>query len=107
MIRDIVAFDWDAPLSAVERASLIDELASNVVARGLQTPVTWMLDIHAPLMPLAGQAAIAFSPALSTLFAGGAADLQKYSRLMREPGSVDELIRSIEQRTQEHKIGTR
>ncbi|MDR3708236.1 MAG: hypothetical protein P4L33_08040 [Capsulimonadaceae bacterium] len=107
MIKDVLAFDWDAPLAPADRAKMLEELASKVVARGLQTPVIWMLEIHGPLMPLVGQATIAFSPAFATLFAGGAAELQKYTRLMREPGSTDELVRLIERKTEEGQLGAR
>lgn len=95
------AFDWDAPVPDDERDRLLEKMANQVVRRGLAMPAVWMLEIHQPVMPLLGQAAIAFSPFLGALFAGGAFDLQKYTSLMRRRENVDRLIALIDRREEE------
>ena len=90
-------FDWDAPVSDDERDKLLSKMAAQVVRRGLTMPAIWMLEVHRPVMPLAGQAGIVFSPFLGTLFAGGAFDLQKYIKLMQKRENVDRLIALIDQ----------
>jgi acyl-CoA reductase-like NAD-dependent aldehyde dehydrogenase len=96
MIREITSFDWNAPVSPEEREQILRKIAAQVTKRGLQTPALWMLEIHKPLMPLGSQFAVAFSPLLGALMAGGARDLQKITKLMQEPGNVDRLIELIE-----------
>lgn len=107
MFRDIINFDWDASVPREHRDELIEKLADNIVKRGLQTPALWMLEIHKPLMPLGGQLAIAFSPMLGPLFAGGAQDLQTITKLMREPGATDQLISLIQQKSEESEFAAR
>jgi hypothetical protein len=107
MIREIVAFDWDQPVTPQDRDAILENLASQIVRRGLQVPSLWMLEIHRPLMPLCGQIAIGLGPVLGTFFADGAYDLRKYTKLMREPGTVEELIRTIERKSEEHRLAAR
>ena len=107
MIREIAAFDWDLAVPAADRDAILENLAVRIVALGLQVPAIWMLEMHRPLMPLCGQVAIALGPALGTFFAGGAADMQKYTKLMREPGATEELIRRIELKTEEQQLAAR
>jgi hypothetical protein len=99
------AFDWDNPVPDEERDQLLEKMADQVVKRGLTLPAVWMLEIHQPVMPLMGQAAIVFSPFLGTLFAGGAFDLQKYTKLMQRRGNVSRLIALIERREEEARAG--
>jgi len=94
-------FDWDVPLPDDERDRLLEKMANQVVRRGLAMPAVWMLEVHRPIMPLAGQAGIVFSPFLGTLFAGGAFDLQKYIKIMQRRENVDRLIHLIDQAEEE------
>src|SRR5690348_4177614 len=94
------AFDWDTPISDDERDRLLAKMATKVVSGGLATPAMWMLEIHRPLMPIAGQIGIVFSPFLGTLFAGGAFDLQKYVKIMQRRDNVDRLIAMIEEKAE-------
>jgi len=89
-------FDWDAPVPDDERDRLLGKMADQLVRRGLTMPAIWMLEVHRPIMPLAGQAGIVFSPFLGTLFAGGAFDLQKYIKIMQRRENVDRLIALID-----------
>lgn len=98
-------FDWDAPVPDDERDRLLAKMADQVARRGLSLPAVWMLEIHRPIMPLLGQAAIAFSPFLGTLFAGGAFDLQKYTKLMQRQENVERLIGLIDEREDELRAG--
>jgi hypothetical protein len=95
------AFDWDAPVPDDERDRLLEKMADQVVRRGLAMAAIWMLEVHRPIMPLAGQAGIVFSPFLGTLFAGGAFDLQKYIKIMQKRENVDRLINLIDRAEEE------
>lgn len=97
-------FDWDAPVPDDERDRLLEKMANQVVKRGLALPAVWLLEIHQPVMPLLGQATIVFSPFLGALLAGGAFDLQKYTKLMQQRENVDQLIALIEQREEKVRV---
>ena len=97
-------FDWDRPVGDDERDGILNKVAQQVVRRGLATPAVWMLEIHRPIMPLAGQMGIVFSPLLGTLFSGGAFDLQRYIKLMQRRENVDRLVALIEEKEKEERV---
>lgn len=107
MTGNMFAFDWDAPMTAEEEDRVIDAIARRIAKHGLETPAIWMIEIHRPLFSLLGQGAIVFSPGLAPFFARGAYDLQKVSKVMRSPGCVDKLVRQIELRAEEVRLGSR
>jgi hypothetical protein len=92
-------FDWDRPVPDDERDALLGKIADAVVARGLQTPAIWFLEVHKPLAPLGGQFGIALSPFLGIFFGGGAFDLQKYTKLLQSTQNIDLLIRLIDSKS--------
>nr|CAA9226222.1 hypothetical protein AVDCRST_MAG63-768 [uncultured Armatimonadetes bacterium] len=89
---------WDEPLSDEEREALLDRIAGAVVGRGLEAPAVMALEIHRPFSFLASQGLIVFGPLLGPL--AGIERMQNASRLLREPGVVEVLIRRIEDMAQ-------
>ena len=87
-------FLWDEPLAPDEREALMDRVATEVARRGLETPAILFLEIHRPVAFLASQGLIVLGPLLGPLL--GIERMQAFSRLLREPGAVDELINRIE-----------
>ena len=88
--------DWDTPLPADEREALLNRAAHVVVARGLEAPAIFMLEMHKPLAFVASQSLVVAAPLFGPLL--GPHRVQQLSRLLHEPGSVDDLIRRIEER---------
>jgi hypothetical protein len=107
MFGSAMTFDWDADVSEEETDRLLQKMAESIVGRGMETPALWMLEIHKPLMPILGQFTIMGSPFIATFFAGGAQDLQKYTKLMQRPANVDSLINRIDTLAREVKNGIR
>ncbi|HEY3329551.1 MAG TPA: hypothetical protein VGK19_05980 [Capsulimonadaceae bacterium] len=107
MLKEAVTFDWDEPVSDAERDRIINLIAAQIAGRGLQSAAIWMLEIHRPLIPIAGHASIALSPFVATLFSGGAIDMQKYTKLMRDPVNIDLLIRQIERKSEDLAVAAR
>jgi hypothetical protein len=87
--------NWDTPLPEAEREKLLDDFASAVTKRGLQTPVIFGLEMHRPLAYTASQSIVVFGPMLAPLL--GIERLENVSRLLQEPGIVDRLIERIDQ----------
>lgn len=85
---------WNEPLSQEEREHLLLTVADMVAKRGLQTPALFALEIHRPLAFIASQGMLAFAPLMAPLI--GLERLQQVSRLMAEPGAIDDLIARIE-----------
>jgi hypothetical protein len=94
-----VTFDWDTPLGSDERLALFSHIAGNVVARGMETPVIWFLEIHRPLAPIGAQLGVALSPFIAVWLKDGAFDLQKYVQILRDPANIAQLIQLIEERS--------
>jgi hypothetical protein len=76
--------------------TLFDQIAEQVVRRGLVTPAVFFLELHRPLGFLAGQATHVLSPFLGALF--GLGNVHRLARLLEDPTSVDRLLERIEQR---------
>jgi hypothetical protein len=96
MFAPAAAFtDWNDPLPAEERERLLDKLAKAVVGRGLETPAILALEMHKPLAFLGAQTLIVATPMLGPLL--GLERMQTLSRLLNEPGSVDALVRRIDE----------
>lgn len=89
---------WDEPLPADERETLLNRFADAVVKRGLETPAVMALEMHRPIAFLASQSLIVLTPMLGPLI--GLERMQTISRLLREPGGVEALIRRIEERSE-------
>lgn len=84
----------EGELSPEDRDKLIEELARKIVGKGLETPAIMFLEMHKPVAFLAGQSLMVASPFLAPLF--GIEGVNRYSRLLSEEGSVELLIRRIE-----------
>ena len=86
---------WDAPLTGEEREALLARVAGEVVRRGLEVPVLLLLEIHRPAGFLLSQGLIVFGPLLGGLVGAEWASLA--ARFLQEPGTIDTLIRRIEE----------
>jgi hypothetical protein len=102
-----LTFDWDATVEPAERDRLLNNIADTVVIRGLQAPVSWLLEIHRPLMSVASQFGITLSPFLASLFPGGPVEMQKYTKLLQDRQNLDLLISLIEAKTLEGQVAAR
>jgi hypothetical protein len=100
-------FDWDAPIDETEKDRLLLRMADVVVGRGLQMPVSWLLEIHRPVMNIASQFSITFSPFIASLFPGGPEEMQKYTKLMQDGKNLDQLLNMIDQKSGEKQLATR
>lgn len=87
-------FDWDAELHPEERDALIEKIARQVTARGMQIPAIIFLEMHKPLAFLAGQGILFSSGFLAPIF--GPKNVQQYSRLFESRDNIELLIRRIE-----------
>src|SRR5437879_5850165 len=74
--------------------ALLDEIAAEVVRRGLVTPALFFLELNRPLAFLAGQATHVLVPFLAPLV--GIARMQAVARVLSDPHSVDQLLSRIE-----------
>ncbi len=96
-------FLWDEPLAPDEREALINRLAKETAGRGLETPTIFFLEMHRPVAFLASQGMIVLGPMLGPLL--GIERMQAVSRLLREPGVVDEIIARIEEEATQRRAG--
>lgn len=85
----------DEPLTATEREDLLTRMTEAVVKRGLQTPVLFFLEIHRPMGYIAAHGAIFAGPFLGPLL--GIDRLNLLARFLAEPGSIDRLIKRLEE----------
>jgi hypothetical protein len=85
---------YSDPLTEEETEKAVDEVASDIVRRGLVTPAILLLESHKPLAGFIGHASVVFAP-----FALPFVGFDRYagiSRLLSKPGNVEQLIRRIE-----------
>ncbi len=87
-------YDWDADIPAADREKLLDRIAHEVVKRRLETPTILFLEMNRPLAGIAGQGIIFSAGMLAPIF--GLNNVQRVSKLLREPGGVDALLDRIE-----------
>ncbi len=89
---------WNEDLTPEEEATLIEKVATEVEKRRLQVPAVLFLEMHRPLMGIASQAMIAFTPFLGPFM--GLDRIQGFSRLAKSPTAVESLIRRLETSTE-------
>jgi hypothetical protein len=87
------------PLSDDEAREVIDEIASVIVKRRLETPAVLFLEMNKPLSTIAGQGMIVAMPFLGTIF--GPTRMARYSRFLQTRENVERLIQRIEEMTEE------
>jgi hypothetical protein len=85
--------------------ALIDQLAVQVVARGLSVPATLFLEIHRPFAFLASQGLLVITPFLAAFF--GVDAVQRWARLLEQPENVGRLVERIAQLDAERACNTR
>ncbi len=84
----------DARPSEAETVALIEEVATWVVKRRLETPALLFLEAHKPFSFLAGQALVVGTPFLAPLF--GTRRTEITARLLDTPDFADRLADRIE-----------
>jgi hypothetical protein len=73
---------------------VIDQVAEQVLKRGLQVPVVIALESHKPIGPVLAQMAVAFSPFLVPFL--GFENVNKYGALLAKRETIEKLIQRIE-----------
>jgi hypothetical protein len=86
--------NWDVPLTAEERETLIVKVVEAVNRRGLTVPTVFALEMHRPLGFMASQGAVVLAPMLAPLL--GIDRLQAFSKLLADRTAVDEIILRLE-----------
>lgn len=78
----------------VRRDQLIEAVARKVVAKRLETPTVFFLEMHKPISFLAGQSLLIATPLLGAFIPPS--DLEDVARLLEDRSNVDRLIARIE-----------
>lgn len=87
--------DLHTPLSASDRDAALKAIATQVVARRLETPAVMFLEMHKPLSFVASQAVVVAVPMLGPLI--GAQRMADLSKLLQDRDNIDALIELIEE----------
>jgi len=85
----------------VER--MIEDLATHIVRRRLETPAVLFLEMNRPLSFIGSQALIMAMPLLGPLF--GPEKLARYSKLLSDRQNIEKLINRIEELSAERDRG--
>lgn len=88
---------WSEPLPEAEREELLESIATQITKRGLSVPAILALEMHRPLAFMLSQSMIALTPLFGPVV--GLNRMQRFGRLLGEPGGVEALIRRIEDKT--------
>jgi hypothetical protein len=72
-----------------------DDVAKQIVKRGLTAPAVMFLEMNKPLTYIAGQGLIVTMPFIAPFL--GADRLAKFSRFLQTPANVERLIQRIEE----------
>jgi len=91
--------DLGEPLSEEETQKLVDDIASAIVRRRLETPAVMFLEMNKPISYIAGQGLIVAMPFLAPLV--GAERMARYSRFLQKPENIERLIQRIEELAEE------
>jgi len=81
-------------LTTDEREALVERLAAQVKARGLEAPVVFLLESHSPLAFLGSQALVFLEPLLRA--AGQSRFAQDWARALEDRDTVERIVRRIE-----------
>lgn len=87
--------DFGEPLSDAERDGLIEQIASAIARRGLETPAILFLEMHKPLSFFASQTLIVTSPLIAPIV--GFDRMRAASNLLESRANVELLIERLEQ----------
>ncbi len=86
---------WDQELTSEEADQLIGRVAALIGKRHMETPAIFALEMHRPVMGIAAQGMIAFSPFLVPFV--GFDNVNDYSRLLAKREYVERLIQRLEE----------
>lgn len=90
---------WTEELTPEEEKALIEKVTKEITKRGLEVPATFFLEMHKPVSRIAGQGMIAFGPFLAPFI--GMGNLHDYSRFAMKDGSIERLLKNLEDRSNE------
>ena len=90
------------PLDEEEARKVIDDVATQVVKRGLEAPAILFLEMNKPITYIASQGLIVFMPFLAPFF--GTDKVGRYSRFLQKRENVERLIDRIEEMSEERRI---
>jgi hypothetical protein len=94
----------DATPTEQERDLWLDRCAREIVRRGMETPATFLLELHRPLAFLGGQALIVLSPFVGALV--GLDNAMKLARLVEDRANVDRLLDRVAELAAERTAGS-
>jgi len=77
-----------------QREELVEEVAREIVLRGLTTPAVHFLEASRPYRPLGSHAMLFFDPVLRGVFGG---DLAPATRLLADEAGIEQLIARLEE----------
>ncbi len=86
---------WKEALSEEQKQQLIDQLAEQVVKRGLASPAVLFLELHRPFAFVSSQLGIVASPFLAPFF--GFEKVDVYTQLLSERENWTRLVERIEE----------
>lgn len=90
---------------AARQAEFIERLARAIIARRLETPAVFFLEMNRPLGFLASQGVLLALPMLGLLV--DPAEVERYARVLDSPENLDRLIARIEELAAERDAGAR
>jgi hypothetical protein len=93
--------DLGEPLSEEEIKEVIDEIASTIIKRRLETAAILFLEMNKPLSTIAGQGMVVAMPFLGPIF--GPVRMARYTRFLQTRENVERLIQRIEEMAEDKK----
>jgi hypothetical protein len=93
------------PLSEEETQKFVDDVATAVVKRRLETPAVLFLEMHKPISYIASQGLIVAMPFLGPII--GMDRMAKFSRFLQTRDNVERLIQRIEDLSEERDLAER
>jgi hypothetical protein len=94
--------DLGEPLSEEETQKFLDDVATAVVKRRLETPAVLFLEMHKPLNYIASQGLIVAMPFLGPIL--GQDKIARFSRFLQTRDNVERLIQRIEDMSEERDL---
>ena len=90
------------PLNEEDAQKVIDEVATAIVKRRLETPAIMFFEMNKPITYIASQGLIVTMPFLAPFF--GQQKVARYSRFLQTRENVEKLIQRIEDLSEERDL---
>jgi len=91
----MLGLDLDTPLDQSEARAMVDTIAGRIVARKLECPAVFFLEMHKPLSFIASQGILVSLPLIGPLI--GAERMVAFGKLLQKRENIDTLISRIEE----------